>query len=213
MTRPHPRSDAAGRRVRQRFHGEIAGVGSTSGVRVVVGRWRRSPLGSFGDAMVERADGHRVLLAPDEEVAAFIAATYSFDEIRIEPFAISGGATWQVRSASLHLDLDVGSRTWLGRLLRLVPARIATATWWCTLTDLVARTVLRGVRTRGDTGERREWYGATDHHRIQRASGAFEGIDLGDLARVVPPPRFGFSSTPPDPSVTAVTTTVELDLR
>ena len=36
----------------QRFHGQIAGVGSTSGVRVVVGSWQRTPLGTFGDAMV-----------------------------------------------------------------------------------------------------------------------------------------------------------------
>jgi hypothetical protein len=46
---------------RSRFRGEIVGVGSDSGVRFVVGRWRSSPL---ADAMVETADGHRILLAP-----------------------------------------------------------------------------------------------------------------------------------------------------
>ena len=47
--------------MRQRFEGFIAGVGSTSGIRVVVGHWPRSPFGSFTDAMVERADGRRTL--------------------------------------------------------------------------------------------------------------------------------------------------------
>ena len=47
-----------------RFHGAIAGVGSTSGVRIVVGRWDESPLGTFADVMLAEPDGTRVLLAP-----------------------------------------------------------------------------------------------------------------------------------------------------
>ena len=106
----------------QRFHGQIAGVGSSSGVRVVVGSWHRTPLGSFGDAMVETADGHRVLVAPSREVAAFIEATYAFDEVRLEPITVTSGRTsWHVESPSLLLDLTVGGRMPLGRLLRAVP--------------------------------------------------------------------------------------------
>ncbi len=113
---------------RQRFEGRIAGVGSTSGVRVVVGRWERGPLGAFADAMVATPEGRRILLAPSQEVADFVAATYSFDEVRIEPFDVTGDATWQVRSPSLTLALAVGRRTVLGRLLRLRdPARRAGA--------------------------------------------------------------------------------------
>lgn len=200
---------------RLRFSGQIAGVGTTSGVRIVLGRWLESPLGSFGDAMVERADGHRLLLAPSAEVAEFVAATYTFDEVRIEPLTITAvghgaGSAWQVRSQSLALDVTLGRSTLLGLLLALVPSQIATAPWWCALTDPVARVVLRGVRTRGDTGDRREWYGATGNRRVVGASGVFDGVDLGDLAPVDPPPRFGFSSTPSRPSVTDVVTTVEL---
>ena len=55
-------------RVRERFSGRIAGVGSASGVRIVVGRWDDSPWGAFADVMVEDAAGHRVLLAPSERV-------------------------------------------------------------------------------------------------------------------------------------------------
>ena len=195
--------------MRQRFTGAIAGVGSTSGVRVVVGRWDHSPLGSFADAMVATAEGRRVLLAPSQEVADFVAATYSFDEVRIEPFTASD--SWEVRSPSLTLDLATGPRTGLGRLLRSVPRRLATAPAWCTVTDPVARVVLRGVRTRGSAGNgRREWYAATDHHAVLSMAGSFDGTDLGALAPVEPEPGFGFSSTPPRPSVTSLVTTVEV---
>ena len=47
----------AGGGFRRRFSGRIAGVGSTSGVRVVVGHWFETPYGEFGDAMVETAEG------------------------------------------------------------------------------------------------------------------------------------------------------------
>jgi hypothetical protein len=181
-------------------------------VRVVVGHWRDTPLGEFSDAMVETAGGHRVLLAPRPEVAEFIAATYTFDETRIEPFAVTAdGGGWQVRSPSLVLDLTVGDRTPLGALLRAVPRGLAESPTWCTLTDPVSRVVLRGVRTRGTAGNgRREWYGATDVRAVTAASGSFDGVDLGVLAPVDPPCRFGFSSTPRRPTVTTVVTTVEL---
>lgn len=199
------------KRVRERFTGRIAGVGSTSGVRVVVGRWDRSPWGAFADVMVEDAAGHRVLLAPDERVRDFVAATYSFDEHVIEPVAVEDTAGgWQVVTPSLTLGIEVGGRTPLGDVLGLVPARVATSPAWCTLVDPVARVVVRGVRTRGTAGgDRREWYGATSVRTVTAASGQWRGADLGTLAPVDPPCRFGFSSTPRRPSVTSVVTTVE----
>ena len=91
-----------------------------------------------------------------------------------------------------------------------MPGAVAESPAWCAVTDPVARVVLRGVRTRGTAGgDRREWYGATDHRQITEMTGSFDGADLGALAPVTPAPRFGFSSTPPRPSVTTVVTTVE----
>lgn len=193
-----------------RFHGRIAGVGSTSGVRVVVGAWDRTPLGSFADAMVERDDGHRLLLAPRAEVAAFIESTYAFDEVRLEAFEVTRTSqSWQVRSPSLTLDLTVGGRMPLGRLLRVVPGRVAASPAWATVVDPMARVALRGVRTRGTALEgRQEFYGATDLRRVVAMRGSLEGEPLGTLAPVDPPCRFGFSSTPRTPSVTTVVTTV-----
>ena len=87
----------------ERFRGQILGVGSTSGVRVVVGRWLESPFGSFADAMIERPDGHRVLLAPSAEAAEFVASTYTFDEVRVERFVV-------VAEAVSYTHLDVYKR-------------------------------------------------------------------------------------------------------
>lgn len=198
-------------RLRERFTGRIAGVGSTSGVRVVVGRWDDSPWGGFADVMVEDASGHRVLLAPDERVRDFVAATYSFDEQVLEPVTVADTADgWQVTTPSLSLRLTVGGRTPLGAALALVPARVATSPAWCGVVDPVARVVLRGVRTRGTAGgDRREWYGATSVVGVTAIQGEWRGTDLGTLAPVDPPCRFGFSSTPERPSVTSVVTTIE----
>ena len=197
--------------MRERFTGRIAGVGSASGVRVVVGRWDEGPWGPFADLMVEDATGHRVLVAPDARTRDFVSATYAFDEVVITPVEVSDTPDgWHVASLPLELDLSVGGATPVGRLLRLVPARVATSPAWCTLTDPVARLVMRGVRTRGTAGqERREWYGATSARAVTALHGTWRGKDLGMLAPVDPPCRFGFSSTPRSPSVTGVVTTIE----
>ncbi len=197
---------------RLRFRGEIAGVGSTSGTRVVVGRWLDTPMGAFADAMVERADGHRILLAPTEEVRDFVASTYVFDESRVEPLTVvvsPSGAGWRVRSPSLSLSFRTGRRTPLGWLLWSVPDTVATSETWAGAVDPLARRALRGVRTRGTAqAGRQEFYGATDMHAVTSMEGTLDGIPLGALARVDPACRFGFSSTPRTPAVTAVVTTV-----
>jgi hypothetical protein len=186
-------------------------VGSTSGVRVVVGRWDDGPWGPFADLMVEDAAGHRVLVAPDEQTRDFVSATYSFDEVVVTPVEVRDTPTgWRVVSDPLSLELALGGPTPVGRLLRLVPARLATAPAWCAVTDPVARLVMGGVRTRGTAGgDRREWYGATSAREVTGLDGSWRGRPLGTLTDVDPPCRFGFSSTPRRPAVTDVVTTIE----
>lgn len=199
-------------RTRRRFTGEIAGLGTASGTRVVVGRWTRSPFGAFADVMVERPDGHRLLLVPAGEVAGFVSTTYTFDEILHLPVEITTGpAGWVVEAGPLSLRIRLGPRTRLGWLLRGIPRSLAVAPWWAAAVDPAARVLLRGVRTRGTAGGgRREWYGATDVHRITAVTGSWEGTDLGSLTPVTPAVRFGFGSTPASPAVTSVVSTVEL---
>ena len=194
-----------------RFDGWICGLGTGRGLRVVVGHWPRSPFGPFTDVMVERPDGHRLLLAPTRQVAEFVSRTYRFDEIQIGPVTTSIGAAerWSVEAGPLALSFDVTGRTTLGWLLSAVPRRLATATWWVATIDAVARRVLPGVRTRGTAGGgRQEFYAALDVNRIARATVAWQGVDQGGLAPVDPPVRFGFGSTPRTPSVVRIVTLV-----
>jgi hypothetical protein len=114
-----------------------------------------------------------------------------------------------VRAGDLDVVYRLGRRTPLGWALRSVPARIATSVGWSRVTDPLARTMLRGVRTRGSAGQgRTEVYGATDHRAITSLEGTWRGTDLGGLARVRPDPGFGFASTPERPSQTSLVTTV-----
>lgn len=193
-----------------RFDGWIAGVGTASGLRAVVGRWPRSPLGPFADVMVEFADGQRVLLAPSAEVAAYLAATYRFDDVRVAAMEIAvDGAWWRVAAGPLALRFAVGRRPAIGVLLRAVPRSLATRVVWIRAADCVARCVLPGVRTHGTAaGGRREFYGALDLRQIVAADLRWEGVDQGPLAPVDPPVRFGFASTPAEPSLIRIITLV-----
>jgi hypothetical protein len=194
------------------FDGAIAGIGTASGTRLVIGMWPRSPYGSVTDVMVERPDGWRILLAPTRELADFIAATYTFDEVRITPVHRGlEGERWGIVCPDLAVTFTLGRRSGLGWLLTAVPRSVARSRWWAGAIDPVARVVQRGVRTRGATsGGRREWYGALDLHRIGEMSATFEGADLGELRPVAPPVRFGFGSTPSAPGLTRVVTSVLL---
>jgi hypothetical protein len=196
-----------------KFDGAIAGMGTASGTRLVVGMWPLSPYGSVTDVMIERADGHRILLAPTQELADFVASTYQFDEIRIAPvLRVRDGKKWMVSSDHLALTFDLDGRSAVGLLLLAVPRRLARSRWWATLVDPIARVSMRGVRTRGSAGSgHKEWYCAQDMQRIRSVSARLDGVDLGEIHPVTPPVRFGFGSTPERPSLVRVLTQIKRD--
>ncbi len=197
--------------MRQRFRGEITGFGTSSGRRVVIGHWTTSPFGGFADVMTEAPDGVRTLLAPSDEVAAFVSTTYEFDRVEIVEVEVARTAgALSCRAGPFLAEVDLGARTALGHLLRLVPRRVAESPTWCSLVDPFAALVLRGVRTRGSAGNgRREWYGATDQRSVDAVRASWSGVGLGPVADVWPPVGFGFSSTPRRPSNVEVVTTIE----
>ncbi len=199
-----------------RFDGHILGVGTAAGTRFVVGAWDRSPFGEFTDVMVETAEGRRVLVAPTTEIGRFVADTYGFDEVRVEPVRRRragrrwAGRRWEVESSSLRLTLTTGRRTGVGAVLRLVPRAVARSLWWCRLIDPVARMMRPGVRVLGAAGHgRRERYCPLDEHRVDAVSADWEQRDQGPLRPVHPPVRFGFASAPRRPAQVRVTTFVE----
>lgn len=196
---------------RLRFDGWIAGAGTSSGTRIVLGHWKRSPFGTFSDVMLERADGERLLLAPTSQTAAFIRSIYAFDTVHVVSVDTRVDRnTWTVTAGPLDLRFTTGRRGPLGLLLRAVPDALAERPAWATLTDLPARLLPAGVRTRGRVGgHRRQWYCARDLRPIVSVSALLHGVDLGGLEPVAPAVRFGFGSVPRSPAVVRVTTTVE----
>ncbi|MEV6026049.1 hypothetical protein [Streptomyces sp. NPDC052036] len=164
--------------------------------------------------MLERPDGHRLLLAPSARTAHFIADTYVFDEVRVTPVRVAAvGNDWTVTAAALRMRFTLGRRGAVGRLLRAVPGPLAARPVWAAWTARPARLLL-GARTCGSAGAGRyEWYGAKDLHPIAAAMVCYEGEDLGSLAPVEPPVRFGFGSTPRGPCLVRLTTTVDLGHR
>jgi hypothetical protein len=188
-------------------------MGTAEGTRIVLGHWACSPFGPVSDVMLESPGGHRLLLADTPRLAEFIADTYLFDEVRVVAVRVQvTGTTWTVAAGPLRLRFAPGRRGPLGLLLRGIPPVVAGSRAWAELIDLPARLLLPGVRTRGSAANaRREWYGACDLRPITALQATFEERDLGGLASVEPPVRFGFSSAPRRPALVRVITTVAMD--
>lgn len=197
-------------RQRLTFDGWIAAVGTGSGTRVVVGHWPRSPFGPFSDVMLERPDGRRLLLAPTARTTQYIAGVYHFDEVRTAPVRVHRReSVWDIAAGPLELRFRVGRPAALGMALRAVPRPLARRPLWAAVADLPARLVT-GTRTRGSSRPGyRQWYSADGLWPIIAADASFDGTDLGPLAPVAPPVRFGFGSAPATAALVRVLSTVE----
>lgn len=192
------------------FRGHIAGFGTESGLRIVVGLWIESPFGRFADVMVESRVGIRTLLAPTDQIAAFVSGTYTFDETHIVPVSARRlPDALAVLAGPLRVDLALGGPAPIDRLLRLVPRRFATNRAWLRALDPIASRLQPGAHTSGAAaGSRREYYGVLRSRSIVDLVGDMDGSDLGGLRPVDPPVRFGFASMPKRPQVLSVVTTV-----
>jgi hypothetical protein len=186
------------------------GVGTESGLRAVVGMWQESPLGTFTDVFLELPDGSSLLLAPDDRVAEYVSSTYRFDAVRVVPVTVRRTAAGvSLDAGPLRLEATIGRITVLGRLLRIVPRRLAVNPVWLAAINPVARLLVRGAGTAGTAGGgRREYYGVLGAHAVTAVRGTWEGRDLGPLTRVDPAVRFGFASMPARPMIVNVETVI-----
>lgn len=181
---------------RVEMDGVIASAGFASGDRVVLGLWDRGPLGPMTDVMWATRDDRRLLLAPDDDVAAFVTAVYDFDEVRVVPFL-----GFRDRQA---IALDAGPlrvRMAAGAGIRF-PARPA---WVTRRVEAPLARALLGVETygRSPTGVH-EWYRARCYRPLRWASLRVDGIDAGALRPLRPPLGVGFSEPPSRPAAVEV---------
>lgn len=188
------------------MHGTISSCGFASGDRFVVGVWRQSPIGPTADVMWARPDGTRVLLAPDDETAEFVTSVYGFDEVRTTPLEVSSSG----RHLHLHsdpVDLRLAADGWSFPL----PPR---PRWFTKYAERPVAFAVMGVRTWGvsPTGVQ-EWYQARRCSFVTSARAAVDGVDLGDRRNLRPACGFGFSESPPWPSIVEVSPSLGVDDR
>lgn len=176
----------------------------------MLGLWDQTPMGSFADAMIEDSNGHRTLIAPRDEIADFIATTYTFDEIVIAPVTLTRTPTaWHLAATDLDVHFSPGRRLWMSPLLHAVPSPVRRSAGWARFCNPIASRLMPGVQTFGSAGSgRTEWYAARDVRGVDSVSVRWRGEDLGALAPLTPPVRFGFASAPARPSLTALTSYV-----
>jgi hypothetical protein len=185
------------RTVQELLKGTISAVGLASGDRIVVGTWHRSPIGAFADVMWADAHGTRLLLAPDERVAAYVAGIYGFDRIEVIPMEWRATPSMlALRAGSLAVDLvaEGGGRVPFPR------------PWWFTrwVEGAVARRLM-GVEVHGTSPLGvQEWYQARGWRWIRDGRVRIGGEDQGPLGPPRPALRVGFSEAPPRPSITDV---------
>ena len=120
--------------------GRIGAAGFASGDRMVVGVWTSGPLGPMTDVMWARPDGERVLLAPDEPVAEFIASVYRFERVEVVP--VRGG--WNGRTLEVSAGA-VSIRLVTGRGWRLPPPSLRPP-WFTRFVEGPIARVTMGVR-------------------------------------------------------------------
>ena len=181
------------------FKGRISSSGFASGDRIVVGDWKESPLGSFTDIMWARPDGHRTLIAPNQEVVDYVEGMYSFDEIKIQDITV----TEKERRFTLScesMDLDFSwKKGWK------IPFR--RSLFFIATVELFFAKLFFGTKTHGTTkNNRKEWYAIDRVSNITDASATIEGNDAGGKMPMKEPCKFGFSEAPKKPSSCEVRT-------
>ena len=181
------------------FKGRISSSGFASGDRIVVGDWKESPLGSFTDIMWARPDGHRTLIAPNQEVVDYVEGMYSFDEIKIQDITV----TEKERRFTLScesMDLDFSwKKGWK------IPFR--RSLFFIATVELFFAKLFFGTKTHGTTkNNRKEWYAIDRVSNITDANATIEGKDAGGKMPMKEPCKFGFSEAPKKPSSCEVRT-------
>jgi hypothetical protein len=139
-------------------------------------------------------DGTRILFAPDERVARFVAAVYRFERVEVAPFV--------ARADRCSVHVEVADRVVEIRADRGVPVPGPRPMWLTRWIERPIAALTMGVRTWGTspTGVH-EWYQVARYRRASDATGRRAGSDLGAMAPVAPAVCVGFSEPPKTPSM------------
>tara|TARA_B100000212_G_scaffold341639_1_gene325405 strand:- start:9514 stop:10518 length:1005 start_codon:yes stop_codon:yes gene_type:complete len=181
------------------FSGRITSSGFETGDRIVVGAWKTSVFGEFADIMWAKPDGTRVLIAPTKEIAEYVTAMYSFDEVIIEDVKTVGNER-ELKVSCQTMDIEF---TWN----KGFPIPFRRSLLFIATVELFFAKLIFSTRTYGITkNNRKEWYAIDRVSHITSANALISGKDAGEFRPMDKPCRFGFSEAPKKPSSCIVRT-------
>ena len=184
------------------FDGRISSCGFSSGDRIVVGDWQKSPLGPFTNVMWAKPDGTRVLLSPSKEHADYVSTLYNFEAVHIVQLAV----TRQPRGTDIVTDSRSVSFQWK----RGIGIPFSRPRWFISTIEQWIAGVVFGTKTHGTTcNGLREWYCIYNLSTIKRAEASCDGHDLGSVSKFEVDACFGFSEPPKKPSSVRLRSMIE----
>tara|TARA_Y100000588_G_scaffold271042_1_gene286728 strand:+ start:1038 stop:1622 length:585 start_codon:yes stop_codon:yes gene_type:complete len=184
------------------FDGRISSCGFSSGNRIVVGDWKKSPLGPFTNVMWAKPDGTRVLLSPSEEHADYVSALYNFEEVHVVPIQVNR----QRRGVEIVADSLNVSFEWK----RGFGIPFSRPKWIISTIEQWVAGAVFGTKTHGLTcNGLREWYCIYNLSSINHAKASYEGEDLGVVSKFEVDACFGFSEPPKKPSSVRLRSMIE----
>lgn len=184
------------------FDGRISSCGFSSGDRIVIGDWEKSPLGAFTNVMWAKPDGTRVLLTPSQEHADYVSSLYNFEEVQIVAIeTIRKNRSMEVNAGDLNVSL---------KWKRGFSVPFNRPRWFIATIEQVVAKLLFGTKTFGRTcNGLREWYCVRSLSKINNANASWEGEDFGSKSNFEITACFGFSEPPKKPSSVRVRSMIE----
>ena len=184
------------------FEGRISSSGFASGDRIVVGDWKKSPLGSFTNVMWAKPDGARVIHSPSQKHADYVSALYNFEEVPLVPIeVIRQSKSIEIEAPPLNIKLHWGMEFGLP---------IPRPRWFISTVEQWFAKAFFGTSTHGLTcNGLREWYCIYSLSKIKHSSAVCEGVDLGNPSNFEISACFGFSEPPKKPSSVRLRSIIE----
>ncbi len=171
------------------FEGRVTSSGFPTGDKVVIGDWESSPLGPFTNLMWAKPDGTRVLIAPTQELADYVSALYSFEEVIVTPLEVSRGKN------SIEIISDIGrvDMAWGW----VFPLPFKRPLWFIANIEAPFARLFFGTKTHGVTRNGwREWYHVRGLSRLVSAEVELEGRSSNKMSKSNRRVCFGFSEPP-----------------
>ena len=184
------------------FDGRISSSGFSSGDRIVVGDWEKSPLGPFTNVMWAKPDGTRILLSPTQEHADYVSKLYNFEEVQVVPI--------DVNRQHRGIGIVAGPLNISFRWKRGIGIPFGRPRWFISTIEQWVAGIVFGTKTHGRTcNGLREWYCIYNLSTIKYAEASCDGIDLGPCSKFESDACFGFSEPPKKPSSVRLRSMIE----